>query len=406
MINELLKNRILTIDGAMGTMVQSFKLDEEDFRGDRFSDHKTDLKGNNDILVLTQPDIVSKTTKAYLDAGADIIETNTFSANAISQSDYDMESEVYNINFEAAKIASKVAKLYKDKPKFVAGAIGPTSRTASMSPDVNDPSYRNTDFDELVAVYTEQAEGLIDGGIDLFLVETVFDTLNCKAALYAVNDSKISRNLDIPIFISGTITDASGRTLSGQTVEAFWNSIRHVNPLGVGLNCALGADQIRPWLNELSDIADTYVFVYPNAGLPNELGEYDQSPSDMSEIIKEFANDGLVNMVGGCCGTTPKHIEAISKSMKNKKPREIPSVHEYTRLSGLESFIIRPESNFINVGERTNVTGSAKFKRLIKEGDFESALSVARQQIQNGAQIIDVNMDEGLLDSENAMEKF
>ena len=406
MIIEVLKNKILTIDGAMGTMVQSYELDEADFRGERFSDHKSDLKGNNDILVLTQPEIVSKIHRAYFDSGADIVETNTFSANAISQSDYDMESEVYNINYEAAKIASKVAKSYKDKPRFVAGAIGPTSRTASLSPDVNDPSYRNTDFDELVSVYSEQAGGLLDGGIDLFLVETVFDTLNCKAALYAINEIVNNKNLDIPIFISGTITDASGRTLSGQTVEAFWNSIKHSNPLAVGLNCALGADQIRPWLNELSDIADTYVFVYPNAGLPNELGEYDQSPEDMSEIIKEFANDGLVNMVGGCCGTTPDHIKSIHNAVKNKTPRKIPKVDTYTRLSGLEPFVIRPESNFINIGERTNVTGSAKFKRLIKEDDFESALSVARNQIQNGAQIIDINMDEGLLDSEKAMEKF
>ena len=406
MIIKLLKNKILTIHGAMGTMVQSYELDETDFRGERFSDHKSDLKGNNDILVLTQPEIVSKIHRAYFDSGADIVETNTFSANAISQSDYDMESEVYNINYEAAKIASKVAKSYKDKPRFVAGAIGPTSRTASLSPDVNDPSYRNTDFDELVSVYSEQAGGLLDGGIDLFLVEAVFDTLNCKAALYAINEIVNNKNLDIPIFISGTITDASGRTLSGQTVEAFWNSIKHVNPLAVGLNCALGADQIRPWLHELSDIADTYVFVYPNAGLPNELGEYDQSPEDMSEIIKEFANDGLVNMVGGCCGTTPDHIKSIHNAVKNKTPRKIPKVDTYTRLSGLEPFVIRPESNFINIGERTNVTGSAKFKRLIKEDDFESALSVARNQIQNGAQIIDINMDEGLLDSEKAMERF
>ena len=406
MIKELLKNKILTIDGAMGTMVQSFELDENDFRGDKFANHEIDLKGNNDILVLTQPDIVSKIHSSYLDAGADIIETNTFNANAISQSDYNMESEVYNLNYEAAKIATKVAKSYKDKPRFVAGAIGPTSRTASMSPDVNDPAYRNTDFDELVGVYSEQAVGLLDGGIDLFLVETVFDTLNCKAALYAVNQLIIERGIEIPIFISGTITDASGRTLSGQTVEAFWNSIKHVKPTAVGLNCALGAELIRPWLNDLSNIADTFVFVFPNAGLPNELGEYDQSSKEMSAIIEEFAQDGLINLVGGCCGTTPMHIEAISKAMEFQKPRKIPAVDSFTRLSGLEPFVIRPDINFINVGERTNVTGSARFKRLIKEGDFETALSVARQQIQNGAQIIDINMDEGLLDSEKAMEKF
>ena len=406
MIKNLLKNKILTIDGAMGTMVQSFKLSEEDFRKDQFKDHPVDLKGNNDILVLTQPQIISEIHKRYLEAGADIIETNTFNANSISQSDYQLEDQVYNINHEAAKIASKVAKSYKDKPRFVAGAIGPTSRTASLSPDVNDPSYRNTSFDELVNVYSEQILGLIDGGIDLFLVETVFDTLNCKAALFAINQILKEKNIEIPIFISGTITDASGRTLSGQTVEAFWNSIKHIKPTGVGLNCALGAELIRPWLNDLSNIADTFVFVFPNAGLPNELGEYDQEPKDMSATIEEFAKDGLINMVGGCCGTTPDHIEAISSAVKNKKPRKIPSVDTYTRLSGLEPFVIRPESNFINIGERTNVTGSARFRKLIKEGDYETALSVARQQIQNGAQIIDINMDEGLLDSEKIMEKF
>ena len=406
MIKNLLKNKILTIDGAMGTMVQSFKLSEEDFRKDQFKDHPIDLKGNNDILVLTQPQIISEIHKRYLEAGADIIETNTFNANSISQSDYQLEDQVYNINHEAAKIASKVAKSYKDKPRFVAGAIGPTSRTASLSPDVNDPSYRNTSFDELVGVYSEQILGLLEGGIDLFLVETVFDTLNCKAALFAINQILKEKNIEIPIFISGTITDASGRTLSGQTVEAFWNSIKHIKPTGVGLNCALGAELIRPWLNDLSNIADTFVFVFPNAGLPNELGEYDQEPKDMSATIEEFAKDGLINMVGGCCGTTPDHIEAISSAVKNKKPRKIPSVDTYTRLSGLEPFVIRPESNFINIGERTNVTGSARFRKLIKEGDYETALSVARQQIQNGAQIIDINMDEGLLDSEKIMEKF
>ena len=406
MIKNLLKNKILTIDGAMGTMVQSYGLTEDDFRKDHFDNHPIDLKGNNDILAITQPDIIFKIHKRYLDAGSDIIETNTFNANAISQSDYHLEDQVYKINFEAAKIATKAAKLYSDKPRFVAGALGPTSRTASLSPDVNDPSYRNTSFDELVAAYSEQAKGLLDGGIDIFLVETVFDTLNCKAALYAINKILKKSSFDIPIFVSGTITDASGRTLSGQTVEAFWNSIKHVKPTAVGLNCALGAELIRPWLNDLSNIADTYVFVFPNAGLPNELGEYDQSSIEMSKVVKEFAKDGLINMVGGCCGTTPDHIRSISESVQNLKPRKIPEVENFTRLSGLEPFVIRPENNFINVGERTNVTGSAKFKRLIKEGDYETALSVARQQIQNGAQIIDINMDEGLLDSEKAMEKF
>ena len=406
MIRKIIEEKILILDGAMGTMVQSFQLSEKDFRGEKFIDHPVDLKGNNDLLVLTQPEIVFKIHKLYLNAGADIIETNTFNANSISQSDYKMEDEVYDINYAAAKIASEAASSFIDKPRFVAGAIGPTSRTASLSPDVNDPSYRNTSFDELVDVYSEQIKGLLDGGVDLFLVETVFDTLNCKAALFAINQTLKEKNLDMPIFISGTITDASGRTLSGQTVEAFWNSIKHIKPVAVGLNCALGAEQIRPWLNDLSNIADTFVFAYPNAGLPNELGEYDQSPEDMSATIEEFAQDGLVNMVGGCCGTTPDHIQAISKAVKNQKPRKIPKVEAYTRLSGLESFVIRPESNFINIGERTNVTGSARFKKLIKDGDFEAALSVARQQIQNGAQIIDINMDEGLLDSEKTMEKF
>ena len=300
----------------MGTMVQSYQLSEDDFRKDHFEDHPIDLKGNNDILVITQPDIILEIHKSYLDSGADIIETNTFNANAISQSDYQLEDQVYKINYEAAKIASKAAKLYNDKPRFVAGAIGPTSRTASLSPDVNDPSYRNTSFDELVNVYSEQILGLIDGGIDLFIVETVFDTLNCKAALFAINQILKEKNIKIPIFKSGTITDASGRTLSGQTVEAFWNSIKHIKPTGVGLNCALGAEQIRPWLNDLSKVADTYVFVFPNAGLPNELGE---TPVmlEMASVVTEFARDGLINLVGGCCGTTPDHIKAISESIDN-----------------------------------------------------------------------------------------
>ena len=406
MIKNLLQSKILTLDGAMGTMVQSYQLSEDDFRKDHFEDHPIDLKGNNDILVITQPDIILEIHKSYLDSGADIIETNTFNANAISQSDYQLEDQVYKINYEAAKIASKAAKLYNDKPRFVAGSLGPTSRTASLSPDVNDPSYRNTSFDELVDVYYEQASGLLDGGIDIFLVETVFDTLNCKAALFAINQILKEKNIKIPIFISGTITDASGRTLSGQTVEAFWNSIKHVKPTAVGLNCALGAELIRPWLNDLSKVADTYVFVFPNAGLPNELGEYDQSCTEMASVVTEFARDGLINLVGGCCGTTPDHIKAISESIDNFKPREIPKIEDLTLLSGLEPFVIRPESNFINIGERTNVTGSAQFKRLIKKGDYETALSIARQQIENGAQIIDINMDEGLLESEKVMEKF
>ncbi|MGY8781636.1 MAG: methionine synthase, partial [Fidelibacterota bacterium] len=334
------------------------------------------------------------------------VETNTFSANAISQLDYGMENYAYEINLEAAKIAKFVAKSYTDMSRFVAGALGPTNRTASMSPDVNDPGFRNTTFDELKDAYYDQAKGLLDGGVDLFLVETVFDTLNCKAALFAVRTLLEERKTDIPVFVSGTITDASGRTLSGQTVEAFWNSIRHANLTAVGLNCALGAEQIRPWLNDLSKSAEIYSFVYPNAGLPNEFGEYDESPEAMAAIIKEFAESGLVNLVGGCCGTTPSHIKAISEAVRGITPREIPEIAPLTKLSGLEPVTIRPESNFVNIGERTNVTGSAKFRRLINEDNYEEALSVARQQIENGAQIIDVNMDEGLLDSEKAMETF
>jgi len=406
MIKNLFKEKILVLDGAMGTMVQDYSLTEEDFRGDRFRNHPNDLKGNNDILCLTRPEVVGDIHKAYFDAGADIVETNTFSANAISQLDYGMENYAYEINLEAAKIAKFVAKSYTDMSRFVAGALGPTNRTASMSPDVNDPGFRNTTFDELKDAYYDQAKGLLDGGVDLFLVETVFDTLNCKAALFAVRTLLEERKTDIPVFVSGTITDASGRTLSGQTVEAFWNSIRHANLTAVGLNCALGAEQIRPWLNDLSKSAEIYSFVYPNAGLPNEFGEYDESPEAMAAIIKEFAESGLVNLVGGCCGTTPSHIKAISDAVRGITPREIPEIAPLTKLSGLEPVTIRPESNFVNIGERTNVTGSAKFRRLINEDNYEEALSVARQQIENGAQIIDVNMDEGLLDSEKAMETF
>ena len=389
---KLLKKKILVLDGAMGTMIQAEKLTEEDYRGERFKDHKKSLFGNNDIFSITQPDLNSNIHLAFLKSGSSIIETNSFSSTSISQDDYLMSDLAYELNLQSAKIARSICdeyeKQFPNEPKYVAGAIGPTNKTTSLSPDVSDPSKRDITYDELYESYYEAVNGLIDGGVDLILIETVFDTLNCKAALYAVNQLIVKKQLEIPIFISGTITDASGRTLSGQTVEAFWNSINHVKPTAVGLNCALGAELIRPWLNDLSNIADTFVFVFPNAGLPNELGEYDQSSKEMSAIIKEFADDGLINLVGGCCGTTPMHIEAISKAMEYQKPRKIPSLDGYTRLSGLEPFVIRPESNFINVGERTNVTGSAKFKRLIKEGDFESAISVARQQVQNGAQII------------------
>ena len=405
-LKNILQNRILVFDGAMGTMVQSYNLSEADFRSERFIKHPRDLKGNNDILCLTRPEVVSEIHTAYFHAGADIVETNTFNANAISQADYGTEDLAYEINLEAAKIAKVSSAAYSDKPRFVAGALGPTNRTASLSPQVNDPGFRNVSFDILKEAYYEQAKGLLDGGVDLFLIETVFDTLNCKAALFAVRELMENRNVEIPILVSGTITDASGRTLSGQTVEAFWHSIRHADLTAVGLNCALGAEQIRPWLDELSTIADIPVFVYPNAGLPNEFGEYDESPGSMAEIIKEFAGSGLVNIAGGCCGTTPAHIKAIAEAVEGVNPRQIPEIESLTKLSGLEPVTIRPDSNFVNVGERTNVTGSAKFRRLIKEDNYEEALSVARQQIRNGAQIIDVNMDEGLLDSEQAMETF
>jgi len=405
-IKNILKNKIMVIDGAMGTMVQSYNLKESDFRGDRFKDHKNDLKGNNEILSISRPDVVSEIHRSYLDAGSDIIETNSFSANSISQKDYNTEKFAYELNRCSAEIAKSEAKKFTDKPRFVAGAIGPTNRTASLSPDVNNPEYRNISFDLLRESYSEQVSGLIDGGVDLFLVETVFDTLNCKAALFAIRELLEQKNINIPIFISGTITDASGRTLSGQTVEAFLYSIIHANPLAVGLNCALGASEMRPWLSELSKSAALYVFAYPNAGLPNEFGEYDQSPEHMADEISGFAKEGLVNLVGGCCGTTPDHISVIAESVNGIRPRNIPNIDNYTRLSGLEPLTIRPESNFINIGERTNVTGSSVFRRLIKNGDYEKALSVARDQVENGAQIIDINMDEGLLDSEYVMETF
>ena len=409
-IKEILKNRILVMDGAMGTMIQSYNLEEKDFRGDRFINHPCDLKGNNDILSIVRPDIIREIHTAYLEAGADIVETNTFNSTSISQADYQMEGIVYEINKTSAEIACSITSSFTsqnpDKPRFVCGAIGPTNKTASMSPDVSSPGFRNVDFDELKETYIEQVNGLIDGGVNLLLIETVFDTLNCKAALFAVETVLEEKKISIPLMVSGTITDASGRLLSGQTVEAFWHSIRHVDLLAVGLNCALGAEQIRPYVDEFSKIADTNVLVYPNAGLPNEFGGYDEDPHDMAIFLDEFASSGLVNIIGGCCGTGPEHIQEFNKSVKNKTPREIPIGLPLTKLSGLESVIIRPDSNFINIGERTNVTGSSKFRKLIKEDLYDEALSVALDQVQNGAQIIDVNMDEGLIDGEKAMVKF
>ena len=409
-IKDILKKRVLVLDGAMGTMVQGYGLKESDFRGSKFKDHPIDLIGNNDILSITRPEIVREIHHAYLDAGADLIETNTFNSNSISQSDYNMEHLAYELNLLSAQIARDVCddftKSEPGKPRFVCGAIGPTNQTASMSPDVSNPGHRNVDFDQLMESYKEQTKGLLDGGVDILLIETVFDTLNCKAALFAVQSLFEETGENIPVMVSGTITDASGRLLSGQTVEAFWHSIFHVDLLAVGLNCALGAEEMRPYLASLSNIADTNILVYPNAGLPNEFGGYDESPESMAIQLSEFTDSNLVNIIGGCCGTTPDHIAAFSNSVEGKSPRTIPSVDSFTKLSGLEPLVIRPESNFINVGERTNVTGSLRFKRLIKEDKFDEALSVARDQVENGAQIIDINMDEGLIDSESAMVRF
>ncbi|BCW88723.1 Methionine synthase [Alphaproteobacteria bacterium SO-S41] len=402
------KKRILTLDGAWGSMIQTFKLEDHDFRGERFKDWPHDVKGNNDLLILTRPDVIGGITEMYLKAGADIVSTNTFSATTIAMADYAMESLVYELNFEGARIARELADKYStpDKPRFVAGSIGPTNRTASISPDVNDAGYRAITFDELVTAYHEAARALVDGGADILLVETVFDTLNAKAALFACTKLFDEIGRTYPIWVSGTITDLSGRTLTGQTVEAFWNSIRHAEPMIVGLNCALGATELRQYVMELSNCAETLVACHPNAGLPNEFGGYDDSPEYMAGLIKEFAESGLLNVVGGCCGTTPEHIAAIVEAVSTVAPRVIPELPKQLRLSGLEPFKLTPDINFVNVGERTNVTGSAKFRKLVTAGNYEAALDVARDQVENGAQIIDINMDEGLLDGVVAMKRF
>lgn len=408
-LTQRLAQRILILDGGMGTMLQNAQLSEEDFRGERFSDWPSDLKGNNDLLALTCPDLVARIHRDYLEAGADIIETNTFNSTQLSQSDYGMEALVVELNRESARLAREVCDAVAAEtgvPRYVAGVLGPTSRTASLSPDVNDPAKRNVTFDELRENYYEAAEALIAGGADLIMIETIFDTLNAKAAIYALEELFDDRGGRLPVMISGTITDASGRTLSGQTTEAFWNSIRHAQPLSVGLNCALGAEELRPYLEELSTKADTFVSAHPNAGLPNEFGEYDQTPEEMCEIISEFAASGLVNIIGGCCGSTPEHIRAIADSVRHIAPRVTPERSRACRLSGLEPFNIEAGSLFVNVGERTNVTGSARFKRLIVEEDFTTALEVALEQVENGAQVIDINMDEGMLESKEAMERF
>ncbi len=409
-LERILRERIVILDGAMGTMIQAYKLDEAAFRGEQFARHPSDLKGCNDLLCITQPELVEAIHVQYLEAGADIIETNTFNSTSISMADYGLEPFVYDLNLAGARVARRAieAVTAKDpsRPRFVAGAIGPTNRTASMSPDVNNPAFRSVSFDQLVEAYTEQVRGLLDGGVDVLLVETVFDTLNCKAALFAIDRhfERIGRR--VPVMVSVTITDRSGRTLSGQTVEAFWNSVSHMPLLSVGINCALGAKQMRPYIEELAAISPVFISCYPNAGLPNAFGGFDETPERMSSDLKEFASEGWLNIVGGCCGTTPAHIRAIAEAVKPFAPRVRPSVEPYTRLSGLEALTIRPETNFVNIGERTNVTGSPAFARLILAGDYESALSVARQQVEGGAQMLDVNMDEGLLDSKAAMEKF
>ena len=409
-IKKLATERILLMDGAMGSLLQDHALDEAGFRGDRFAHWKQSVKGNNDLLNLTQPEIIENIHRVYLEAGADIIETNTFSSTSISMADYGMQELVHEINVLGAQLAVKAAKAYStdDKPRFVAGAIGPTNRTLSLSPDVERPGYRNGDFDQLCDAYIEQVTALIEGGVDILLVETIFDTLNAKAALFAIETVFDRLGQQLPIMVSGTITDASGRTLSGQTAEAFLISISHLPLLSVGLNCALGAKDLRPYLQVLSAKSPFLISAYPNAGLPNAFGGYDESPNDMAGDIGEYLDLGIVNIVGGCCGTTAEHIKAFAQRIKGVKPRKLPedTGPGNMQLSGLEPLTIRSDSNFINVGERCNVTGSRKFLRLIKSGEFEAAIAVARDQVDGGAQILDVNMDEGMLDGVEAMKEF
>ena len=402
--------RIMILDGAMGTMIQQYKLSEADFRSERFAAHGKDVKGNNELLSLTRPDIILEIHKQYLAAGCDVIETNTFGATTIAQGDYDLAEIAYELNLISAQLARQACDVHStpERPRFVAGALGPQPKTASISPDVNDPGARNVTFDELRVAYTEQLNGLLDGGVDLILIETIFDTLNAKAAIFAVEEVFEARGERLPVMVSGTVTDASGRILSGQTVEGFWNSVRHARPITIGLNCALGAALMRPYIAELSKICDTYVCVYPNAGLPNPMSDtgFDETPADTSALLEEFARAGLVNMAGGCCGTTPEHIEAIAAKVTSLPIRVVPDISVKTRLSGLEALNIDDESLFVNVGERANVTGSKAFARLIREEKYDEAVAVARQQVENGAQIIDVNMDEAMLDSAACMHRF
>ena len=407
-LKQALENRILILDGAMGTMIQKYKLTEADFRGERFKESAVDLRGNNDLLTLTQPLLISAIHEKYLAAGADIIETNTFSSTTIAQADYDLQSIAYELNFVGAKLARLAADKYStpEKPRFVAGVLGPTNRTASISPDVNDPGFRNVTFMELVDAYAQATKGLIEGGADLIMIETIFDTLNAKAAVFAIESVFEELGVELPIMISGTITDASGRTLSGQTTEAFYNSLRHAKPLTFGLNCALGPKELRQYVEQLSKISETYVSVHPNAGLPNAFGGYDLGAEEMATHLKEWAESGFVNIIGGCCGTTPEHIQAFAAAVENIPPRKLPQIKTAMRLSGLEPLNIDDESLFVNVGERNNVTGSAKFKRLIKEDKFAEAIEITIDQVENGAQVIDVNMDEALLDGKKCMTRF
>ena len=407
-LHATLKQRILLLDGATGTMIQRHKLDEAAYRGERFADWPSDLKGNNDLLALTQPDIIRGIHEEYLEAGADIIETNTFNATRVSMADYDMEDLSVEINVAATTLARQAADKFStdEKPRYVAAVLGPTNRTCSISPDVNDPSFRNITFVELAEAYIESTRAVIEAGADIILIETIFDTLNAKAAIFAVKQVFAEDGIELPIMISGTITDQSGRTLTGQLTEAFYNSLRHANPISIGLNCALGPEDLRQYVQEISRISEVYVSAHPNAGLPNEMGGYDLGPDDMAQAIGEWAESGFLNIVGGCCGTTPDHIRAFAKVIADVKPRLIPEIPVECRLSGLEPFNIGKDSLFVNVGERNNVTGSALFKRLIIEENYEEALSVAMHQVENGAQIIDINMDEGMLESKQAMVKF
>src|SRR5690554_534681 len=412
----LMSERILVLDGGTGTMIQQYKLSEREYRGegvtDRFMEHPSDLKGNNDLLVVTRPDVIREIHRGYLDVGADIIETNTFNATRVSQAEYGLEDLAYELNLEGARLARELCDEYTardpSKPRFVAGVIGPTSRTLSISPDVNDPGFRNIEFDALLDDYYDSARGLVEGGADLLLIETVFDTLNAKVAVFALEKLFGDLGRRLPVMISGTITDASGRTLSGQTAEAFWNSLSHARPISFGLNCALGAKELRQYVEELSNVCDTHVSAHPNAGLPNPLAPtgYDETPEQLAGAIREWAESGLLNIVGGCCGTTPAHIAAVAEAVAGLPPRRVPDVPKQLRLSGLEPFNVGPDSLFVNVGERTNVTGSRAFARMILEGRFDDALAVARQQVENGAQVIDINMDEAMLDSKAAMERF